>query len=97
EAGSLFRGQLLNLDLKQEGDAAFRSQLLSDAFLPSFRRDAAPASLDDLAEMQKQDPLATQIWKLYSRTRSNLPNQERMENLTWRMMSMTLKREQRQN
>ncbi|KAF3152767.1 hypothetical protein EYR41_009244 [Orbilia oligospora] len=47
--------------------------------------------------MQKQDPLATQIWKLYSRTRSNLPNQERMENLTWRMMSMTLKREQRQN
>ncbi|KAK6508050.1 hypothetical protein TWF506_010160 [Arthrobotrys conoides] len=47
--------------------------------------------------MQKQDPLATQIWKLYSRTRSNLPNQERMENLTWRMMSMTLKREQRQS
>ncbi|KAK6333602.1 hypothetical protein TWF718_011405 [Orbilia javanica] len=47
--------------------------------------------------MQKQDPLATQIWKLYSRTRSSLPNQERMENLTWRMMSMTLKREQRQN
>ncbi|KAK6511955.1 hypothetical protein TWF481_000855 [Arthrobotrys musiformis] len=47
--------------------------------------------------MQKQDPLATQIWKLYSRTRSSLPNQERMENLTWRMMSMKLKREQRQN
>ncbi|KAK6348741.1 hypothetical protein TWF730_009514 [Orbilia blumenaviensis] len=46
--------------------------------------------------MQKQDPLATQIWKLYSRTRSSLPNQERMENLTWRMMSMTLKRDQQQ-
>ncbi|EPS40516.1 hypothetical protein H072_5628 [Dactylellina haptotyla CBS 200.50] len=46
--------------------------------------------------MQKQDPLATQIWKLYSRTKVGLPNQERMENLTWRMMSMTLKREQRQ-
>ncbi|KAF3942393.1 hypothetical protein ABW19_dt0207985 [Dactylella cylindrospora] len=45
--------------------------------------------------MQKQDPLATQIWKLYSRTKINLPNQERMENLTWRMMSMRLKREQR--
>ncbi|KAK6526653.1 hypothetical protein TWF281_009858 [Arthrobotrys megalospora] len=45
--------------------------------------------------MQKQDPLATQIWKLYSRTRTSLPNQERMENLTWRMMSMTLRRDQR--
>ncbi|KAK6533240.1 hypothetical protein TWF694_002196 [Orbilia ellipsospora] len=45
--------------------------------------------------MQKQDPLATQIWKLYSRTKVGLPNQERMENLTWRMMSMTLKRERR--
>ena len=42
--------------------------------------------------MQKKDPLATQIWKLYSRTKTNLPNQERMENLTWRMMAMHLRR-----
>ncbi|KAF3905166.1 hypothetical protein AA313_de0202549 [Arthrobotrys entomopaga] len=47
--------------------------------------------------MQKQDPLATQIWKLYSRTKVGLPNQERMENLTWRMMSMTLKKERRRS
>lgn len=41
--------------------------------------------------MQKQDPLGTQIWKLYSRTKSRLPNQKRMENLTWRMMAMNLR------
>ncbi|KAI1941106.1 Sodium- and chloride-dependent GABA transporter 1 [Ophidiomyces ophidiicola] len=46
--------------------------------------------------MQKQDPLATQIWKLYSRTKSQLPNQERMENLTWRMMAVSLRREREQ-
>ena len=46
-------------------------------------------------DMQKKDPLATQIWKLYSRTKAQLPNQERMENLTWRMMAMNLKRKER--
>lgn len=51
----------------------------------------------DAEDMQKRDPLATQIWKLYSKTKSTLPNQERMENLTWRMMAMTLKRERAQS
>ncbi|KAL9100056.1 MAG: hypothetical protein Q9187_009411, partial [Circinaria calcarea] len=46
--------------------------------------------------MQKNDPLATQIWKLYSKTKTQLPNQERMENLTWRMMAMSLKRKERE-
>ena len=39
-----------------------------------------------------KDPLATQIWKLYSKTKKQLPNQERMENLTWRMMAMNLRK-----
>lgn len=46
--------------------------------------------------MQKNDPLATQIWKLYSKTKSQLPNQERMANLTWRMMAMSLKRQEKE-
>ena len=46
-------------------------------------------------EMQRQDPLATQIWKFFSQTKQRLPNQERMQNLTWRMMHMNL-RKQRQ-
>ncbi|KAL8925027.1 MAG: hypothetical protein Q9208_003711 [Pyrenodesmia sp. 3 TL-2023] len=50
--------------------------------------------LDHPEEMQKKDPLGTQIWKLYSRTKTQLPNQERLENLTWRMMAMNLRRKQ---
>ena len=43
-------------------------------------------------EMKRKDPLGTQIWKLYSKTKTRLPNQQRLENLTWRMMAINLKR-----
>ncbi|KAI9787874.1 MAG: hypothetical protein M1816_007360 [Peltula sp. TS41687] len=42
--------------------------------------------------MQKKDPLAMQIWRLYHKTKAELPNQSRMENLSWRLMAMNLKR-----
>lgn len=73
-----------------------RKELLREAFFPDWRDDAASADLKPPEEMQKQDPLATQIWKLYSKTKTQLPNQERMENLTWRMMAMSLKRKERE-
>lgn len=65
-----------------------RQDMLGDAV---FNLDP---DLDHPEEMQKKDPLGTQIWKLYSRTKTQLPNQERLENLTWRMMAMNLKRKQ---
>ncbi|KAH6714800.1 hypothetical protein BKA61DRAFT_735131 [Leptodontidium sp. MPI-SDFR-AT-0119] len=40
--------------------------------------------------MQRKDPLAIQVWRLYSKAGKRLPNQERMENLTWRMMATSL-------
>jgi hypothetical protein len=43
-------------------------------------------------EMQKEDPLATEISGLYSRIKEQLPNEERMENLTWRMMATSLRK-----
>ena len=43
-------------------------------------------------ELQRKDPLATQVWRLYARTKANLPHAQRMENLTWRMMGMALRR-----
>jgi GATA-binding protein len=43
-------------------------------------------------ELAKKDPLATQVWKAYARAKNTLPNGPRMENLTWRMMHMTLKK-----
>jgi hypothetical protein len=42
--------------------------------------------------MQRQDPLAIQIWRFFADTKQRLPEQDRMENLTWRMMYMSLRK-----
>jgi GATA-binding protein len=68
---------------------------LQDPIFPEWKTGAQRGS-DNPDELQKQDPLAAQIWRLYARTKSQLPNQERMENLTWRMMAMSLKRKEQQ-
>ena len=70
--------------------------LLREAVFPDWRDDASNSDLNNPDEMQKKDPLAIQIWKLYGKTKTQLPNQERMENLTWRMMAMNLKRKERE-
>jgi GATA-binding protein, other eukaryote len=69
-----------------------RKELLRESFFPTWKDDAAGEELDSPDEMQRKDPLATQIWRLYSKTKKQLPNQERMENLTWRMMAMSLRK-----
>lgn len=69
-----------------------RKELLRESFFPTWKDDTAGEELDSPDEMQRKDPLATQIWRLYSKTKKQLPNQERMENLTWRMMAMNLRR-----
>lgn len=80
-----------NLDFPEHEDLA-RNELLHVAVFPTWRDDSGGDFIESPEEMQKKDPLGTQIWKLYSRTKTRLPNQERMENLTWRMMAMNLKR-----
>jgi GATA-binding protein len=40
------------------------------------------------------DPLATQVWKAYAKAKDGLPNGPRMENLTWRLMHLTLKKQE---
>jgi Fungal protein of unknown function (DUF1752)/Nitrogen regulatory protein AreA N terminus len=79
------------LDLSPQETIA-RNGLLRESVFPDWEDDAAGSGIGSPDEMQKKDPLATQIWKLYSKTKTRLPNQERMENLTWRMMAMSLKR-----
>ncbi|KAL8628087.1 hypothetical protein Q9189_006223 [Teloschistes chrysophthalmus] len=71
-----------------------RRNVLGDSVFPDWRDDASSANIGYPEEMARNDPLGTQIWKLYSKTKSQLPNQERMENLTWRMMAMNLKRQE---
>ncbi len=72
-------------------------RLLRESFFPTWKDDASSAELDSPDEMQKKDPLATQIWRLYSKTKKQLPNQERMENLTWRMMAMNLRKRKQED
>nr|AAG48616.1 nitrogen response factor NRF1 [Fulvia fulva] len=71
-----------------------RKGLLRESFFGQWKDDASHVETDTPEEMQKNDPLGTQIWKLYHKTKGQLPNSERLENLTWRMMSMNLRRKQ---
>ena len=43
-------------------------------YLPTRRGNAAGPGLDNLEGMQKNDPLATQVWRPYSRPNVELPN-----------------------
>ncbi|EPQ26383.1 uncharacterized protein PFL1_06031 [Pseudozyma flocculosa PF-1] len=58
--------------------------------------DADADEIADPEEMSKKDPLATQVWRMYAKQRSQLPNGARMENITWRMMAMTLRKKREQ-
>lgn len=73
-------------------EAAARKGMLDASIFPTFTNDAGDPNLDSPEEMQKNDPLGTQIWRLYSKAKTQLPNAERMENLTWRMMAMNMRR-----
>ena len=90
---------LSTLEGKLEGspsEATARQGLLRDSFLDQWKDDTGSAENETPEDMQKNDPLGTQIWKLYHRTKGQLPNGERLENLTWRMMSMNLRRKERE-
>ncbi|KAH7116810.1 hypothetical protein B0J11DRAFT_552776 [Dendryphion nanum] len=66
--------------------------MLRDSIFPALRNDAGDPNIDSPDELRRNDPLGTQIWKLYSKAKTQLPNAERMENLTWRMMAMSMRR-----
>ncbi|KAK4649471.1 Sodium- and chloride-dependent GABA transporter 1 [Podospora bellae-mahoneyi] len=65
--------------------------LLQAAVFPPFER-TSPNVVQGFDEMQREDPLATQIWKLFARTKQLLPNRDRLENLTWRAMHIKLQK-----
>lgn len=79
------------LDLSPTTDLIARRGL-SKPFFDQWGDDSTAEQQKSPAEMQKNDPLGTQIWKLYHKTKGQLPNSERLENLSWRMMSMNLRR-----
>lgn len=67
-------------------------RLLSDTLFP----DGSSTTSNDSSEPEGKDPLASRVWRLYTKAKDNLPNGARMENLTWRMMAMTLKKKERE-
>ncbi|KAK9448701.1 uncharacterized protein V1518DRAFT_358749, partial [Limtongia smithiae] len=58
-------------------------------------RDMEPAPFTDDLANEDDGPFATKIWRLYARAKASLPYQERMENLSWRMMAMSLRKRER--
>ena len=69
--------------------AVIADQILSNPLFPS---PTSPDSSENAKEPQTQkDPLASQVWRMYTKAKDTLPNGSRLENLTWRMMAMTLK------
>ncbi|KAL0088699.1 hypothetical protein J3Q64DRAFT_1730857 [Phycomyces blakesleeanus] len=63
--------------------------ILADALFPPRPSTEQP---DSETPSDKKDPLAAQVWRLYTKAKDTLPNGSRLENLTWRMMAMTLKK-----
>jgi GATA-binding protein len=76
--------------------AAANSSLLGDALFPDLRNAGAASSKQSLDQAQRDDPIAMQIWKLFSQTKQQLPNQQRMENMTWRMMTLSMRKQKRE-
>lgn len=74
------------------GQSQTRRELLPEAIFPGLRDDATGADWDHPDEMQKNDPLGTHMWKIVSKVKTQIANHERMENMTWRLMAMSLKK-----
>jgi hypothetical protein len=63
-----------------------------DSIFPHLENDVGSTEVETSDTMRKDDPLAIQIWKLYSKAKTQLLNAEHMENLAWRTMAMRMRR-----
>lgn len=67
----------MNLDIP-----SYRSKAILEASTLPF----GDVSSTSNKSTQNEDPIASQIWKMYTKQRDALPNGARMENLSWRMV-----------
>ncbi|KAI8644480.1 hypothetical protein BD408DRAFT_401010 [Parasitella parasitica] len=65
-------------------------QVLACNLFPEDDQEMRDDKVDQ--DEKKKDPLSSQIWRMYTKAKDTLPNGSRLENLTWRMMAMTLKK-----
>lgn len=66
-------------------------QVLACNLFPEDDQEMGDDQIDQ--EEKKKDPLSSQVWRMYTKAKDTLPNGSRLENLTWRMMAMTLKKQ----
>ncbi|CDK28682.1 unnamed protein product [Kuraishia capsulata CBS 1993] len=74
----------MNHNSLSQGDLA--SSQLANKFQFADLHTASPAS-----EAPNDENAATALWRMYAKAKASLPYRTRMENLTWRMMSINLK------
>ncbi|KAF4971972.1 hypothetical protein FSARC_1345 [Fusarium sarcochroum] len=78
------------------GTYSLARQGLGGSNLFPFLQNGIADSDRSIDKMQQDDPLATQVWKFFARTKQQLPSQHRMENLTWRMMALSMRKHKEQ-
>ncbi|KAI6125778.1 hypothetical protein EV401DRAFT_1855654 [Pisolithus croceorrhizus] len=86
----IFSDDLFNPTAKDAGPSSYTSPRLSGS--PDLQLASLDHSEAKAEELSRQDPLATQVWKMYTRTKAHLPHAQRMENITWRMMALELRK-----
>lgn len=80
------RNDLLDISLDHSSTyAAAQDSLMQSEPFPSLKHDLA-SEFHNFDQLPQEDPLAIRVWKFYAQTKLLLPDQRRMENLTWRMM-----------
>ena len=80
-------------------DSLYRSaesRLARESAFADLRRGMGTGSDDATTpgspdSVQKPEHLMAEMWRFFSKTKQQLPNQERMANLTWRMMHVELR------
>ncbi|RKF56705.1 Nitrogen regulatory protein areA [Erysiphe neolycopersici] len=82
--------------LNSAAEIKTRVKMLHGTF-PNWKGNPTSVDFGPTGELCKKDSLTAQILGLYTDTKLNLPNQERMKNLTWRMMSMSLQKTRSQS
>ena len=75
--------------------SAVNDQLFGDALFPSLD-SAASGPGKSIDQLQDDDPLAAQVWRFFTKTKQQLPNQQRLENLTWRMMALSMRKKKQE-
>ncbi|KAL6900232.1 hypothetical protein GGI43DRAFT_64428 [Trichoderma evansii] len=85
---------LTNGAAAEQAASPSKHHVLDAALFPALDTGAGPSG--SVEQMQTEDPLAAQIWKFFSKTKEQLPNQQRMENITWRMMALNLRKKRQQ-